>query len=159
MDRCGEIFLCELCKGGRGKIARNVARFSKAIMSGRKWLRGTFVMCVVWTFAQFTVGAFPGLVQEFYREPEVSRYTLVGTLSRIGFMPSPLLLGSDLAQMSVLVAALLALLFQASGREREQHAFGDGLGLDQVLALDEGRQRKAGIVESEVGRLSQSAAP
>ena len=110
MDRCGEIFLCELCKGGRGKIARNVARFSKAIMSGRKWLRGTFVMCVVWTFAQFTVGAFPGLVQEFYREPEVSRYTLVGTLSRIGFMPSPLLLGSDLAQMSVLVAALLQLI-------------------------------------------------
>ena len=113
MDRCGEIFLCELCKGGRGKIARSVARFSKAIMTGREWLRSTFVMCVMWTFAQFTVGAFPSVVQEFYREPEVSRYTLVGTLSRIGFMPSPLLLDSDLAQMSVLVAALLQLILTA----------------------------------------------
>ena len=64
-----------------------------------------------------------------------------------------------LAALLQRAAALLALLFQVSGRQREQHAFAQRARLNQVLALAQLRQHEAAVIEAKVGRPAHGASP
>ena len=88
------------------------------VMPGRSWLRGTFLICILWTTSQFVVASLPELVRDFYSTPSSSGSSAAigaaNILSRLGFMPSPLLFDESALRLSVALACLLQLSFAAA---------------------------------------------
>ena len=117
---CGDISFNVLLTG-TAAVRRDVHQASSCLtLRSHVWMRATLCLIVTWTLAQWAVGAWPAVVQDFAAAHATNALDIGWILARVGWMPSPLLFAPLDFRLSTSVAltihTLMVTLFVVSCR-------------------------------------------